>query len=272
MKDICRLLILAAAACAALPAAAEEDFAFTYRGRITAPGAMPVELDVTYSLYRSDDDTVPVWTQTKTECPAANGVFQSVLEGDGLQAAFEEQEARFLGIRLGGTNAVEQFPRQQILATPLADRADVVEQATGFPVFEDAAVGTLTAGALGAGTLTVTDTLTLPKGVNLTLADVTVGENTTLTVKEPTNGTASLYPALPHECTIDSHDLIDAGTKLFGGAVMKGGLLVFTTLDDVRWRKEYSVPGATVPVAPGVVATPVPIQGPAKFWFYEFGN
>lgn len=272
MKDIFRLVILAAAACATLPAAAEEDFAFTYRGRITAPDALPEALDVTYSLYRSDDDTVPVWTQTKTERPSASGVFQSVLEGDGLQAAFEEQEARFLGIRLGGTNAVEQFPRQQILATPLADFADVVERASASPSFEDAAVGTLSAGMLSAGTLTVTDTLTLSDGVNLTLADVTVGENTTLTVKEPTNGTVSLFSGPPHEYAIGTNGLIKAETELFNGAEMKGGLLVFSTSDSDYWDRDYAVPGATVPVAPGVVKVPVPIQGPAKFWFYEFGN
>lgn len=272
MKDICSLLFLAVAACAALPAAADEDFAFTYRAHITAPGTLPEELDVTYSLYRNDDDTVPVWTQTKTEHPSASGVFQSVLEGDGLQAAFEEQEARFLGIRLGGTNAVEQFPRQEILANPLADFADVVLQASASPTFGDVTVGTLAAETLSSGTLSVTDTLTLSDGVVLTLEGVTVGENKTLTVKEPSNGTVTLFSGPPHSYTISTDNLIEAGTELFDGEIMKGGLLVFTTTEDIFVGREYSVPGATVPVAPGVVKTPVPIQGPAEFWFYEFGN
>lgn len=272
MKDFCRLSFILAALAAALPAVAEEDFAFTYRGRITAQQEMPEELEVTYSLYLGEDSAAPVWSQTKTERPAANGAFQSVLSGDGLQSAFQDQKARFLGLRLGGPDAPEQYPRQEIIATPLAGYADAVEMASFSPNFVNAKVENLESTSLSAGDLTVTNLLFLANGGSMTLAQVEGGATGRISVQKPSNGSVQIFDAAPLACTVDTEGIIPGGTLLFDGRMTKGGLLVMSTADYGKWNAEYSAACVTVPLSPGYIALPVDILGPARFWFYEFGN
>lgn len=271
MKEFCMFLLAGAAACAVLPAVAE-DFAFTYRGRITARGTLPAELSVTYSLYEEENASTPVWTQTKTEFPAANGAFQSVLSGDGLQAAFEDQKARFLGLRLGGPDAPEQFPRQEILAIPLAGCADVVEGAPAAnAAFVNAEVGSLAADTFTAGSLVVTNHLAVSGG-SLSLPRVEIGEGAKLTIRKEWNSSVVLFGGPPMTATFDENRIIYQDTELFGGASTRGGLLVLTTTDPDMWGEDYTAQCVTVPVGPGVVKMPVNFQGPAAVYFYEFGK
>ena len=230
MKVFCKLSFVAAAMLSAFPAIAQEDFAFTYRGRITAQQELPEELVVTYSLYTGENDDSPVWTQTKTERPAANGAFQSVISGDGLQSAFENQNARFLGLRLG-TNAVEQYPRQEILAVPLAGYAATVEMAPFSPNFGHAKVECLEATTLSVGDLAVTNHLAFANGGNLTLENVEVGSGGRLAVKKPANGAVQLFGEAPLAYTNATEGIIAAETILFDGLTAKGGFLLMTTTD-----------------------------------------
>ena len=132
-------------------------------------------------------------------------------------------------------------------------------------------MGTLAARTLSAETLSVTNGLMLADGVNLTLERVTVGDGATLSVKQPADGGAGLFGGAPHHCSIKGESVIPAGTELFSGSAMKGGFLVISTTNTF-WRADYAAPCVTVPVEPGVVRVPVPIHGPAEFYFYEFGN
>ena len=84
-----KAFVVIAVSAGLLAASATEDFAFVYRGRITAQsGSIPSELRVKYALYKTENGAAPVWTQEKTERPSADGAFQSILSGGGLQAAF----------------------------------------------------------------------------------------------------------------------------------------------------------------------------------------
>lgn len=285
MKEFRNILIATAvcAACAALPAEADEDFALTYRGRITAQREMPPELEVTYSLYvgEEDDDASYVWRQTKTEHPAANGAFQSVLSGDGLQAAFKDRKARFLGIQLG-TNRVEQYPRQEILAVPLAEYADTADRLPDSPEFSQASVGTLGAETLTAASMTVTNLLTLPSGSSLRLETVSPSDGTRLSVRKASKGSVRLFGGEPLATEIPRSDglssgnvspeYIDAGSVIFPVGTEKGGLVMATTTAPSWWDKDCAAPGITWAVGPGEITAPVKILLPAKFWFYEFGN
>lgn len=285
MKDFRKMLLMVVAACAALPAAADEDFALTYRGRITAQQEMPSELEVTYSLYvrEEDDDASHVWRQTKTERPAANGAFQSVLSGDGLQAAFEDRKARFLGIRLGGTNAPEQYPRQEILAVPLAEYADSADGLPDSPVFVNATVGTLAAETLTASSLTVTNLLTVSGGNSLRLGNMAPGDGAKLSVRKPANGSVRLFAGEPRTTEIPRSDGQTSGDVtpeyLWPGSVIfpvitgKGGLVMAMTTATSWWNQDYAAPCITWAIGPGETpSAPVQILLPAKFWFYEFGN
>lgn len=276
MKGFCVLLIIAAVAGAALPAAAGEDFALTYRGRITAQHEIPAELEVTYSLYVGEDDARPAWSQTKTEHPAANGAFQSVLSGAGLQAAFEDDKARFLGIRLGGTNAVEQHPRQEIIATPLAGFADAVEMASSSPEFVNAKVERLEAATLSVGTLVVTNLLALPYQGSVRMEGVALDDGARLTIQKPSHGAVQLFEELgwPQQVDFplsDGQSCVEAGTTLFP-ATAKGGLVYAITADSTLWNTDYAAPCILWPVGPGAVTAPVKILRPVRFYFYEFGN
>ena len=281
MKNIRKLLLMAVAVCAALPAAAEEDFALTYRGRITAQQNMPEELKVTYSLYVGEDDTNSVWSLTKTEHPAANGAFQSVLSGNDLQSAFENDKARFLGIQLG-TNRVEQYPRQEILAVPLSEYADTADGVPDTSAFDNASVGTLQAETLTAASMKVTNILTLPSGDSLRLGTVTPGDGTRLSVRKPSNGNVRVFGGnvLTREISRSdgkyygsvSPEYIASGTAIFTNATTKGGLVMATTTAASWWDQDFAAPCITWPVGPGTITAPVKILLPAKFWFYEFGN
>lgn len=272
MKGFCSFLFIAAATCAALPADADEQFALTYRGRITAQQEMPVELVVTYSLYIGEDDVSPVWTQTKTERPAANGAFQTVLSGNGLQEAFQKENARFLGLRLGGSDAPEQYPRQEIIATPLVDYADAVGMAPFSPNFVNARVERIETTTFSVGSLVITNTLSFPMSDTLSLGNVLLGDGATLIINKSWLGHVQLFAGPPRNAEFTQQAVYPPGTVLFDGDATKGGLLVITTTDFGQWDQSYAAPCVTIPVAPGVIETPIYIRGPAKFYLYEFGN
>lgn len=243
-----------------------DDFAFVYRGRISAQsGTIPEELVVTYSLYVGENDTAWVWQQVKTEHPNPDGTFQSVLSGSGLRAAFADSKATFLGIRL--RDDAEQFPRQEILAAPLTDFADAVTDVPSDPVFVNAAVREVNADTMTVKNLTIANSLTLPSSSNLALGGINVSNNARLTVKKPANGSVSLFSGQPRYWSLP--DGIDRGQNL-DCETSKGGLVVAIT--DHMQGYLVDAPCITWPVGPGKLNSPFEISGPVRMYFYEFSG
>ena len=266
--------VLAVAMGATLPAFADEDFAFVYRGRITAQsGVMPEELQVRYALYRGENDATPVWSQTKMEHPSTNGVFQSVLSGNGLQTAFADKKARFLGVTLG-TNGTERTPRQEIIAAPLAEFSDTAADAPADPVFVNAAVGRMQGMSMGISSLSVTNRLSLPSTAKFSLQRVAPDANGAahprIVIQKPQKGHVSLFASAPLRHVISEAGDIPEGTEL-PFPTGHGGFVVAISVNG--WQFPTSAPCITWPTPGGIpVYTPLAIRGPAVFYFYEFGG
>lgn len=174
---------------------AAEDYAFVYRGRITSESgntAIPSEIQVKYSLYKGEYDKTPVWTQTKTEKPSAEGAFQSILSGDGLQAAFLDNGAHYLGVTLG--NAPEQTPRQEVLSAPLADYAERVSAAPHSANFVEANVRELVANTVNVDTLNITNSIDFCGTGSFTVSKVQMGSlRSHVKILKPENGHVEVF-------------------------------------------------------------------------------
>ena len=179
----------------ATAALAAEDYAFVYRGRITSESgntAIPSEIQVKYALYKGEYDTTPVWTQTKTEKPSAEGAFQSILSGDGLQAAFLYSGAHYLGVTLG--NAPEQTPRQEVLSAPLADYAERVGKPSHSAKFVEANVRELVANTVNVDTLNITNSIDFCGQGDFTISKVQMGSlRSNMKILKPEHGTVDVF-------------------------------------------------------------------------------
>lgn len=262
-----------AALAAALPALAVEEFAFVYRGRITAQsGTVPEELEVRYALYRGENDQTAVWSQTKVERPGANGVFQSVLSGDGLKAAFLDAKARYLGVTLG-TNGVERTPRQEVVAAPLAAYAERVAEAPSGTRFVEASAKAVRAGTLSAGSLAVTEALDLGGRADLSFGTVSTGAGASIKVAKPLDGHVALFGRTAVAAIEGDRDLL----ALVPQPSRPGGFATYVPRTPVlRDRSTCEVPFAvTFPIPdgrrwqlpPGVVA-----DSGTLFFTYYSGN
>ena len=190
-----KAFVVIAVSAGLLAASATEDFAFVYRGRITAQsGSIPSELRVKYALYKTENGAAPVWTQEKTERPSADGAFQSILSGGGLQAAFIDEKARFLGVTLG-EGGREQYPRQEVLASPLAFFAERVAEAPAGATFKDARVESANVETFSVGTLDVTNRLDLGGTGSISLSRAVARNGATLKIRKPQMGHVILFGA-----------------------------------------------------------------------------
>ena len=224
---------------------------------------------MTYSLYVGENDTAPVWTQTKTEHPNSDGTFQSVLSGDGLKTAFADSKATFLGIRL--RDDAEQFPRQEILAAPLVDFADTVTDVPSDPVFVKADVQEVDADSMVVGNLVINNILSLPSLNDFTLDGIDVANGALLTVRKPrfTKG-VSLFFRSPMSWHFDEYNEYDGYGFRLSHFTPNGGLLVAVTDNVEDWKYPDAAPCITWPVGPGLLTVPFRIRAPVTFYFYEF--
>jgi hypothetical protein len=100
---------------------------FNYQGELFDASGQPLEdgnYDIYFSLFASETDEEPLWGPVLHRLPVYKGVFNTVLEGDDVIAAFE-QGAEFLEITVGANAPIH--PRQRILSVPYAMRAGKVE-------------------------------------------------------------------------------------------------------------------------------------------------
>lgn len=176
-------------------ALAAEDFAFVYRGRITSESgntAIPSEIQVKYSLYKGEYDRTPVWTQTKTEKPSSDGAFQSILSGDGLQAAFLDSSAHYLGVTLG--SAPEQTPRQEVLSAPLASHAERVNEISLPAKFVEAKVRELVANTVNVDTLNITNSIDFCGQGDFAISKLQMGSlRSHVKILKPEHGTVDVF-------------------------------------------------------------------------------
>ena len=176
-------------------ALAAEDFAFVYRGRITSESgntAIPSEIQVKYALYKGEYDRTPVWTQTKTEKPSADGAFQSILSGNNLQAAFLDNGAHYLGVTLG--DAPEQTPRQEVLSSPLAKYAERVSVAPHSASFVEANVRELVANTVNVDSLNITNSLDFCGTGDFAISKLQMGSlRSHVKILKPENGHVEVF-------------------------------------------------------------------------------
>ncbi len=130
----------------ALPAFAQLSTPSTPTAQVTVPhlirisGQMPAAnhtVGVTFSLYKSQTDTAPLWTETQNITPDASGKYTAVvgvtkMEGVPLEL-FASGEARWLGIRREGQ--AEQ-PRILLVSVPYAMKAAEAETLEGHSAAE----------------------------------------------------------------------------------------------------------------------------------------
>ena len=242
--------------------AAENEFSFVYRGRLdtSRTETLPETVDAVFTLY--DEDEAPVWTMTKTVMPGANGVFQCELGGEGLANALASG-AKSLGIKLG--DGEEQHPRQQILDTPLAERAQfaaaLLKNGTAVTVVSTNVVASSArfAGLRVNGPFEV--------GNDATLQIDTTHVSGTLALKKG-NATVSVFRnAEPDAYTFD--DGIFTTNILF--RTESGG--VVTVLSDAgHWNDtDGAAPCVSWPVPPGDVYPLFDLSHPVRVYFYPFG-
>ncbi len=151
-------LVSVLAACAM----AYEDVQITYRGRLTENAEAPEEQTVamTFSLYGGRNDEEASWTATKDVRVNASGLFQAALSGNGLAQVVDSGKANWIGVAVAGGK--EQYPRQQLLAAPLAGRAALAERLGDSPSVATAKVGRVEATSLMAHGLSIAGDVTLP--------------------------------------------------------------------------------------------------------------
>lgn len=244
------------------------DFAFVYRGRINPVGVvMPETVDVVFSLYRDAEGGTAEWTARKTVRPNADGLFQCALSGDGLASAFTNVHARYVGVAVGGGG--EQYPRQEVIATPLAEKAVQAES-----LMAGGMVGTLEASSFSAQTVTFA-------GVDVrgslkfdgTNATFTVGQakfgagGGSLALKKSPGSVSIFRPAPPESYEFSS---LNTDATMFHTDV--GGVVTLMSKSPDSWRDSDGVPCVTWAVEAGDVHPPFSVGHPVKVYFYPFGT
>jgi len=158
MKTVFMFLASILAACAM----AYDDVQVTYRGRLTKNAEEPEAQTVTmtFRLYGGRTDTEASWTAAKEVEVNSSGLFQVSLSGNDLAQLIDSGKANWIGVAVA--DGKEQYPRQQLLAAPLAERAALAERIGDSPSIATAKVGRVEAKSLMAHELSVTGDVALP--------------------------------------------------------------------------------------------------------------
>ena len=171
-----RFAISALAALAALAAAAYDDVQVTFRGRLRKNGAQPdaQTVPMTFSLYKGKGDTTASWTMQKDDVMVdSSGLFQVALRGDGLATAIDAGNANWIGVAVDGGK--EQYPRQELLASPWAEKAARADALGPSPSISTAAVKRAEIASLSAtGAIDVAGGASLPSPKDIVPMDVDV--------------------------------------------------------------------------------------------------
>ena len=140
---------------------AYDDVQVTYRGRVTLNNEEVTRtVPMTFRLYRAKGDAEASWTLTKASVSIEDGLFQVALGGNGLAEVIDAGQAKWIGVTIG--NGKEQYPRQELLASPLVRKAAIVPRLAVSPSVQTASVSRVEAKAL-----TVADRLSIGGGVKL---------------------------------------------------------------------------------------------------------
>ncbi len=266
MNNAMNTAFTAILAAIAICAHAEEDFSFVYRGRINPAGVtMPATVPVTYSLYKDANGGDPAWTGTEAVRPNSDGLFQCMLSGDGVAAAFTNANARFLGVSINGE--AEQYPRQEIFAAPVVDRSIMADQ-----LMPGGTVDTMDTSAIWAknatfGSLTVTGNLKLEGGsASITISSASL-ENDTCSLRLKKGERVSIFRnSAPDSFEFNS---LNTGTRMFHTG--SGGFVTVMSKDRNYWDNSDGVPCVTWAVGSGDVYPPFNVGHPVKVYFYPFG-
>ena len=147
----------------------------TYRGRLmlNAAQAGSQTVPTTFRLYVNRDDKEAVWTSGSMDIPVDDqGLFQVALRGEGLAAALEAG-AQWIGVTIEGSDESwvgstdggfrEQYPRQELLAAPVAGQVPVAERLIASPHIVTAAVDRASIDSLAlAGKVSVSGNVLIP--------------------------------------------------------------------------------------------------------------
>ncbi len=158
MKTASMFMVSVLAACAM----AYDDVQVTYRGRLTknlaAPEAQVVAM--TFRLYGKKNDSVASWTATKEVEVNSSGLFQVSLSGNNLAQLIDEGKVNWIGVAVA--DGKEQYPRQELLAAPLAERAEIAERLGDSPSVVTAEVVRVETTSLTAHRLSASGDFTPP--------------------------------------------------------------------------------------------------------------
>lgn len=156
-----------------------------YQGRLTDAAGRPVSdgiYGIKFTIWSSptgNDANVTIWSQELPNVAVVGGVFNAILgAGSDLTAAFNERD-RFLGLTITRSNGSavqdpkELAPRQQILSSPFALRADVAASVIDGSVtsakIARGAVGTeqIAEGAVGPAQLASNAVVFAPRSIQV---------------------------------------------------------------------------------------------------------
>lgn len=174
MKTASVLSVLAALA--ALAASGADDVQVTYRGRLRAAGAAPAEqtLPMEFRLYAAKGSAEASWTMATNVLVDAQGLFQVALRGDGLAAAIDEGRARWIGVSVDGGK--EQYPRQELLAAPSAEKAERADALAAGAEIGEADVGAVESKSLSVEAISIGGTSSIPVAGPVPTTVETVGQ------------------------------------------------------------------------------------------------
>jgi hypothetical protein len=159
-----KFLVFGLASALAAVSDAGYDVALTYRGRLRKNGSAPQaeeSVDMTFRLYGKKGDSEAAWSKTVPGVRVdREGLFQVSLSGDGLAEAIDAGRVCWIGVTIA--DGKEQYPRQQLLSAPAAEKASIADSLLSSPAIGTASVETAKAKTLTAGSLDVGGSTTLP--------------------------------------------------------------------------------------------------------------
>lgn len=285
MRKAMKKMAALAAVAAGLALGAAADARFTYSGRIGLNSGAGfggnTELPVRFRLYGSKTAAEHVWEMGCTVTVNKDGMFRVMIQdgkegctyGAGqktLDYLFERDMVRAIGVAINGE--AEIYPRQEMLSTPVVDRAETAGRLTKNPE-----IGTLKAGEVqtsasftAGGGVTITDPVKLERTADSFTVDELAVQSGEFKARDRK---FRMFARAPHEKTVDGG--ITSSTVLVskpggGGLIDKnssGGFLVVVSYEN--WK----APCVTVPVGAGEsYRFPDSLAGKVKLRFYPFGN
>lgn len=237
--------------------AASAEFSFTYRGRLDMTGHGAVaDLPLKVAVYPDSTGGPAAWTGLYTITPSADGAFQVQLAGEELEKAFRAGTAKWFGVTVG--NGSEHYPRQQILVTPLAARADTAEGLARDATIRSLQTSKLTAKSVSAGAVTVSGALKATGSGSAFSSAELVG---TGNLKLKGSNVQVFANAKPGSYEFENG--VSEGDVLFLSD--RGGLV--TLITDSNW----TAPCVTWFAGKGEVKAPFSASGKVRVYHYPFG-